>query len=244
MRTISLTIVALTALTAGSFAQTAERRNDGRFGSPAPTTASSWSGFYLGLGLGFRATRTDATVTSESLGRLLQPVDLGSIATGQSLDGSGFRASPYIGFNWQFAPRWVAGVEGDVGFARQTSARGAFPVPLVLIEVDPSGSDVFTVKSTWDASLRGRLGFLVTPSTLAYATGGVAWQHYDVSSACDCSSGGANLTPRVVSDSTTKAGWTVGGGLETVLWGTGWHAPNIAMRILALRYYKWNAREH
>jgi outer membrane immunogenic protein len=133
-------------------------------------------------------------------------------------DGLGFRASPYFGYNWQFAPRWVTGVEGDVGFARQTSVRAAFPVPLALAEVDPSGTDILTVKATWDASLRGRLGFLVTPSTLAYATGGVAWQHYDVTSTCGCT-GIVNLTPKVVSDSTTKAGWTVGGGLETVLWG-------------------------
>jgi len=219
MRTISLTIVTLTAFTVGSFAQTVERRNDGRFANPSPVVSSSWTGFYLGLGVGSRATRTDATVTSESIGPLFQPADLGSIATGQPLDGIGFRASPYVGYNWQFAPRWIAGLEGDVGFANQASARGAFPVPLALVEVDPSGSDIFAVKATWDASLRGRLGFLVTPSTLAYATGGVAWQHYDVRSACDCSSGGANLTPKVVSDSTTRAGWTVGGGLETALWG-------------------------
>ena len=117
MRTISLTIVTLTAFTVGSFAQTAERRNDGRFANPSPVVSSSWTGFYLGLGVGSRATRTDATVTSESIGPLFQPADLGSIATGQPLDGIGFRASPYVGYNWQFAPRWIAGLEGDVGFA-------------------------------------------------------------------------------------------------------------------------------
>jgi outer membrane immunogenic protein len=218
MRTIWLAIVALTAFTAGSFAQTVERRNDGRFGNSPPVAASSWSGFYLGLGLGFRATRTDAAVTSELVGPQLRPADLSGLTTGQPIDGLGFRASPYFGYNWQFAPRWVTGVEGDVGFARQTSVRAAFPVPLALAEVDPSGTDILTVKATWDASLRGRLGFLVTPSTLAYATGGVAWQHYDVTSTCGCT-GIVNLTPKVLSDSTTKAGWTVGGGLETVLWG-------------------------
>ena len=101
---------------------------------------------------------------------------------------------------------------------RQTTTRGAFPVPFVLAETDPGGSNTFAVRATWDTSLRDRLGFLLTPSTLAYATAGVAWQHYDATSTCVCN-GLVTLTPKAVSDSPTKAGWTVGGGLETVLWG-------------------------
>jgi outer membrane immunogenic protein len=218
MRTIWLAIVAFTAFTVGSFAQTVERKNDGRFGNPPAIAASSWTGIYLGFGVGFRATRTDATVTLESLGPPLVPRDLSEAATGQPFDGTGFRASPYVGFNWQFAPRWIVGLEGDAGLASQTSARGAFPIPLALGERDPSASDVFSVRATWDASLRGRVGFLLTPATLAYATGGVAWQHFDVTSSCGCGAF-TDLTPRVVSDSTTEVGWTVGGGLETVVWG-------------------------
>jgi len=72
------------------------------------------------------------------------------------------------------------------------------------------------LKTKWDASLRGRLGYLLTPATLAYVIGGAAWQHYEVISTC----GSCLITfgPAVVANSTTRTGWTVGGGLETALW--------------------------
>jgi outer membrane immunogenic protein len=76
------------------------------------------------------------------------------------------------------------------------------------------------LKTTWDASLRGRLGFLLTPATLAYATGGVAWQHYQVTSTCVSAECVLNRdTPAIVTNSTTKPGWTAGGGIETAVWG-------------------------
>ena len=218
MRTIWLATAALAALTVASAAQTVERKNSAAFANAPPIAASSWSGFYLGLGLGFRATRTDAALTSELTGPPLVPFDLSQLATGQAFDGIGFRASPYAGFNWQFAPRWVAGIEGDAGFARQTSTRASFAVPFTLSEADLGANNRFAVRTAWDASLRGRLGFLLTPSTLVYATGGVAWQHYDATASCDCSAL-LVLSPKIVSNSATKAGWTIGGGLETALWG-------------------------
>ena len=108
----------------------------------------------------------------ELTGPPLVPFDLSQLATGQAFDGIGFRASPYAGFNWQFAPRWVAGIEGDAGFARQTSTRASFAVPFPLSEADLGASNRFAVRTAWDASLRGRLGFLLTPSTLVYARTG------------------------------------------------------------------------
>jgi outer membrane immunogenic protein len=97
---------------------------------------------------------------------------LSGLATREPFDGTGFRASPYVGLNWQFAPRWVAGVEGDFGFAGQTTTlAGFFSAPPVTIS---SAADSLAVKTMWDASLCGRFGFLLTPTTLVYATGGVA----------------------------------------------------------------------
>jgi outer membrane immunogenic protein len=177
--------------------------------------APSWTGFYAGLGLGFRSTQADLTTTS-----VLQdgvPRDLNGAVLTQPFDGTGFRVNPYAGYNWQVAPHWVVGVEGDVGFGDQTTALPGF-------RASPrAGSSTFavdslSVKAGWDASLRGRAGYLLTPTTLVYATGGLAWQHFDVTSVCvgaTCN----NATPTTVSNSATKTGWTLGGGLETVLWG-------------------------
>lgn len=43
-------------------------------------------------------------------------------------------------------------------------------------------------------------------------------QRYEVISTCGVSCGGT-IGPSVVTNSANRAGWTIGGGLETVLWG-------------------------
>ena len=184
---------------------------------PAAVT-SPWSGLYAGLGFGFRASRADATTTSETIAGIPQNLADGR-PTAASFDGLGFRTSSFIGYNWQFAPQWIAGLEGDVGFADQSTTRQsqAFSPGFTFFARPP---DRLTVKTDWDASLRARLGFLLTPATLAYATGGVAWQRSETSSTCvsdGCIVFG--LSPAAISASHIHAGWTVGGGIETVLGG-------------------------
>jgi outer membrane immunogenic protein len=182
-----------------------------------PLAASSWTGFYAGLGLGFRSTSADLTTTS-----VLQdgvPRDLTGAVLTQPFDGPGFRVNPYAGFNWQMAPSWVVGVEGDVGFGDKTTALPGFRAS-PWAGSSTFGVDSVSVKAGWDASLRGRAGYLLTPATLVYATGGLAWQHYDVTLICvsaSCASNG--LAPNVISNSTTRTGWTLGAGIETALWG-------------------------
>ena len=36
------------------------------------------------------------------------------------MNGTAFRFGGYVGYNWQFARTWVAGLEGDVGSANKT----------------------------------------------------------------------------------------------------------------------------
>jgi len=76
------------------------------------------------------------------------------------------------------------------------------------------------LKTTWDAGARARIGFLVTPTLLVYATGGVAWQHFDATSTTGAVPG---ITPPVIVNSADKVGGTVGGGLETAL-SSNWFA--------------------
>ena len=189
----------------------------------SPAAVTSWDGLYVGLGLGLRTSRTDATTTLESLVGF--PALQTDSAASEPLDGIAFRAAPYVGFNWQVAPRWVIGVEGDDGFANQTTTLAGFPgSPALGISASSVASaDGLAVKTTWDASVRGRFGFLLTPATLAYATGGAAWQHYDVTSTCVDLCAGNNANPAVITNSATKAGWTIGGGIEAALWSN-WFA--------------------
>ncbi len=76
------------------------------------------------------------------------------------------------------------------------------------------------MKEDWDGSVRARLGTLVTPDTLVFATGGFAVQNLVVSATCAGGGGAAFcLTPQSESHEKLMTGWTVGGGLERRIWG-------------------------
>jgi len=78
------------------------------------------------------------------------------------------------------------------------------------------------VKTNWDASLRGRLGYLATPSLMLYLNGGPAWLRIESTSTCGLSPAGlcfTTMTPLSITNATTKLGWTIGAGMEARLWG-------------------------
>jgi len=204
--------IGLALLSFAGSAQAADVNGAPVYKTPPPIAAApSWTGFYLGAGVGLRASHADAATTSLEVNNVSQILTGSAIS--QPLDGTAFRASPYIGFNWQFAPQWVAGIEGDAGLGSQTTTLGG--IPFSPGAQDTGGaSNNFALKTTWDAGVRGRIGFLLNPATMAYVTGGAAWQHYEVISTC-----GICAPASAVANSITKMGWTVGGGLETALWG-------------------------
>src|SRR5262249_3500020 len=82
---------------------------------PKPEVALSWTGFYVGAGAGFRSSETQANVTravdttlpaafggDPFRGADCLPVPAGiPCVTGQQLNGTALRVSPYAGFNWQ-----------------------------------------------------------------------------------------------------------------------------------------------
>jgi outer membrane immunogenic protein len=191
------------------------------------TAAPSWTGFYTGLGVGARSTVSDPNVTASTFGAtdfLAQTCSnvFGGCFTSAPINDTAFRFSIYGGYNWQIAPQWVVGLEGDLGFANKTTTLGGFVYPSSPGFFGGFGADSFSVKTTWDASARARAGFLINPSVMLYATGGAAWLHVETTSTCNtffngvCQPGGQS--PAVITDSTTKLGWTVGGGIEAMLW--------------------------
>jgi outer membrane immunogenic protein len=180
------------------------------------TPQGSWSGLYAGLDAGFRASRADLTTVSATAAG----VPVTGIPSSTPLDGTAGRIGLYLGRDWQFAPRWVAGIEGDWGVGnRRTTLNGVTFTPGPTLSLDLAG-DTFALQTRWDASIRGRIGYLVRPDILVYATGGVAWQNYNVTSTCAevITSGGCIFgTPQVIASSVTKAGATIGGGIEARL---------------------------
>ncbi len=117
---------------------------------------------------------------------------------------SGFIGGGQIGYNWQ-AGNFVYGLEGDIsGLGGHQSANV------------PDGK-VFSNKITWLSTVRARAGVLVDPSTMLYVTGGLAV-------------GGVHNSLQVrpgflgfaKSESTTRVGWTAGGGVEHMLSNSHW----------------------
>jgi outer membrane immunogenic protein len=186
----------------------------------------NWTGFYVGVGLGGRWTESDWTTTC------LAPIALGTatcpndVFAGTSrilndnpgaFDTSGFRVSGYAGFNWQFQ-NWVLGVEGDFGWADNSSTR--IGIPGTWSATFGPGVDSSSINDTWDASARGRIGFLFAPQALVYVTGGAAWIEKEITATCGgtfpvgwCNNPGGFA--QTVTD--TFFGWTVGGGVEWMI---------------------------
>lgn len=197
--------------------------------APVAVAAASWTGFYAGLGFGFRSSESDPTMTDQT--STLTPTTLtafcnrfvaaGGCVTSAPVNGTTLRVSPYAGFNWQLSSSWVVGIEGEVGFGDQKTALSGAQYPLTVFNVQ-SPNDSFAVKTTWDASARARLGLLVNPAVMVYATGGPAWMHIESTSTCDPQPIGTcrpvfGLQPSVITHSTDKLGWTVGGGVEAMV---------------------------
>jgi outer membrane immunogenic protein len=188
---------------------------------PAPVV-SDWTGPYVGLAVGARWT--DATWTTTQIVDPPSPffgtgvIDASSPA---DFDPVGFRVGGYVGYAWQMQ-QFVVGIEGDAAWSDATKTRAG--VPGCAIECFAGfpgpGVDSSSIRAEWDASLRVRAGYLVTPETLLYATGGVAWQRIEVSGTCQNSVGDPvclDSPPFAVKtqiDTYTPTGWTIGGGIE------------------------------
>ncbi len=225
----------------GLVAMTAAHAADMPLKAPALAPVAAWEGFYVGAGLGFRASDTNVNVTSATDTTAALPAlqnmffATGCSAglpcvTGRPFNGTAFRVSPYLGYNWQIG-RAVLGIEGDVGFADQTTtlAGSSYPAtPFATAIGSPTNS--FSVKTSWDASIRARGGYLIDPAVLLYGTAGPSWIHVETTSTCStllaadgaCAAAGATgFTPSIITDSRTRLGYTVGGGAEAML-GTNW----------------------
>ena len=185
-----------------------------------PTMAVNWTGFYIGGSVGGRWS--DSSWSTTAIGSPLGPSD--PTTTPASFNSSSFRAGGYIGYNWQFSPSWVAGVEADAAWGHNSKTLAGIPGTFgptgFGVDAGAQAFDSSNVKLGWDGSVRGRVGYLITPTWLVYATGGVAWQQVDINAACAGSFFNSSwcVAPRNETVSTTRTGWTVGGGIETLLW--------------------------
>jgi outer membrane immunogenic protein len=222
-RLISSLAGAAFSFAASGFAFAADMPVKAPLPAPTPVPVYSWTGWYVGLnaGGGWQNTTIDNSVTSNSgSGTAIFPALNAAIPQQLNTHPSGFIGGGQIGYNYQFAPNWVAGFETDFQGANikgtASAADSALDVTSSLFTVAGTGSQ----KIDWFGTLRGRLGWLPVDPLLVYATGGLAYGQVQTdvsfsgvrspSSGIIAALNGSSAT----SLSETRAGWTLGGGLE------------------------------
>ena len=138
----------------------------------------NWTGFYAGvhIGAGFGGDNGYAT-TIPGL-------------TGGSRDAA-FLGGGQIGADYQFAPNWLVGIEGQISGLSDNN------------RTFTNGVDRFRDRSDWLASVTGRLGYTWGPGMI-YAKGVVAFRD----------NGGFSTTNVDYAVDNKTTGYTVGGGLE------------------------------
>ena len=191
----------------------------------APEAAiSTWTGFYVGASLGGEQANASWTTTSISVDAPAfgnPPATVDGSSPRRFSPSSG-RYGGFAGYDYQFAPRWVAGIVLDAAYFDSTVTTVGAPGCTIscILGVPGPGADISSVKAKWDADVRGRLGYLVTPNVLLYGTGGIAFQNFSNSITCQTSLTDPLCGPTPVpasataTNNSTRTGWTAGVGVD------------------------------
>jgi outer membrane immunogenic protein len=220
---LAASVAVVGMIACGSVAFSADMPLKAPVAAPVATMAPSWTGFYVGVNGGYGWK--DPTVT-------YSPNDPAAVVNGTpssvSFNTTGGLAGGQIGYNWQFEPTLLAGVEADFDWARINGSASSNPIILASY-----GPGTFTASETVKSfgTLRGRLGFIPTDSLLVFGTGGLAYGAVNRSAAmpnslvgigsntvggfgysCGTGTGLANCFNGASSQ--TMVGWTIGAGGE------------------------------
>jgi outer membrane immunogenic protein len=191
-----------------------------------------------------------------------------------NVQDSGFIGGGQIGYNYQWGASWVVGIEADIqgaGIRGQNGFAGGnawnafnqnitFPglpavlTPILNAQLNRSAAAFtdITKHTDWLGTVRGRLGWLATPTLLVFGTGGLAYggvearvfQNQTINNTASLTlfPNAPNPAARTLALSLpfsgasvgriqdTRVGWTAGGGLEWLF------APNWSVKTEALYY--------
>jgi outer membrane immunogenic protein len=268
MKKSLLTIAALALLSAPAFAADLPARKAPPV-LPPPPPPPMWTGFYVGLNAGGtwgndygQRISVGAVSADPNWGLVgafpgVQAQYLGAYAFAASPSGAnntrgGFIGGGQIGYNYQFAGQFVAGVEADIQGIASNNNNGGYTSSFVLPAptfappfLGPHAGSEFITGFTsargnlnYLGTVRGRIGWLVNPTLLVYGTGGFAYGGVTLNSTTALVPNGSSPWVNAqtaafggVNYSNTQVGWTAGGGLEWMFW------PNWSAKVEYL-YYK------
>jgi len=150
--------------------------------------AFNWTGFYIGVHGGIGGGDFDTSFVN----------DAGDYAIDWSDNAFGAFGGVQVGYSYQFAPNWVAGVEADLA---------ASGISASYDERQGDFSYGLETKIDWFGTLRGRIGY-AWDNLLVYGTGGAAYGDVKATGyKSDEPDNGYSI-------SDTKWGWTAGAGVE------------------------------
>jgi outer membrane immunogenic protein len=206
---------------------------------PPPPPPPMWTGFYVGLNAGGTWSESNSIHTSAynfqaTPNLLFGPASAGLANTWLAAGGNGgFIGGGQIGYNWQFNNNFVVGVEADIQGVTSSSSTAASSAILPGVGNNWTIGQVATASRNLDyiGTVRGRLGWLITPALLVYGTGGLAYGGVTANAGVTqvvFQQPPAYFSTGAFSD--TRAGWTAGGGGEWMF------SPNWSAKVEYLYY--------
>lgn len=169
--------------------------------APLAAPVWTWTGAYLGINAGGGVARNSTTQT-------ITPNPTSNPFAMYNSSPAGFVGGGQLGYNYQFAPNWVVGLEVDLQGSTQKESNCTLVCEFTT-----------TQKLDWLGTARGRLGY-TNGDWMYFVTGGGAWAGIKQDFAyvpVGPVSGAATVSSR------TASGWTLGGGVENHLSGN-WSA--------------------
>jgi outer membrane immunogenic protein len=222
------------------------------FGTNANVYSQNWGGYWTDTPYGPEPLQAAAILGGGPVAIAAGPVSMDAF---RSNTQSGFIGGGQVGYNMQYGSNLVLGIEADIqGTNTQGTSSGvgasSFNLPTYYNDIDSEGINSTAVGQTtvqggvdWLGTVRGRLGYLWTPTLLFYGTGGLAYGNAYanvVQSAVEIHSRYSSLSdfPNEVlgqaswmgggRQSQILTGWTAGGGIEWMF------MPNWSLKAEAL----------
>src|SRR5262249_2143407 len=210
---------------------------------PAPAPVYNWTGWYVGVNAGasFGNARTDFNVAPVFAvnGSVSDQLTPGFFASDSNYP-SGFIGGGQIGYNLQYSPLIVVGLEADIQGAleRETDnnvvLRNDFFFEEGKVEsigVSPALVANYTTLIDWFGTVRARIGYVWGDgNVMSYLTGGLAYGEVKINGTTTLSA--AVRSPLVAAEplsvtntfghSHVNTGWVVGYGTEGKLATPGW----------------------
>ncbi len=210
MKAPSAILLLLIATTTGAYSYDSDRRADGSI--PSGTTPHHWKGWYVGANAGYTWGASDVSYVQD--GFSVYGFDFAKGDSGFELDRklhpkSGI-GGVQGGYDYQ-TRQLILGVVADFDYRPSNAKTTIGPLFAVL-------NDFLSISTEqkWLGTLRLRIGVEPCKACLIYTTGGLAYgrvQHAHVQT-IDVLFDRSFDSHRAFSESQTKVGWAVGGGME------------------------------